>query len=133
MHFFAAKPLRGAIRPYVPGGVAMESPVGTIAFPRAGTITSSQLHKSNPAASGDPLYGSIAFSESRFTLSGGSSQDFNAIVNSEELEKEEVPKIDRIENILCRLNVCDTSERHSGEGLRKPTINKVLETLNIRG
>ena len=61
--FLAAKPLRGAIRPYVPGGVAMEIWVSMVTFPWAGTMVSSALYRSYPAASEDPRVGIRALSE----------------------------------------------------------------------
>jgi hypothetical protein len=53
MKFFHASPERGAIRAYVPGGIAMEMSVGTSAFPWAGTMRSSAL---NPQETGSGAY-----------------------------------------------------------------------------
>jgi len=43
MEFFQARPERGAMRAYVPSGMAMERSVLTSALPRAGTTLSCAL------------------------------------------------------------------------------------------
>ena len=43
MQFLAARPERGAMRPYVPGGTAMDIPVETMALPRLGILVFSAL------------------------------------------------------------------------------------------
>jgi hypothetical protein len=64
--FFHAKPDRGATRPYVPAGNAIDISVGTIALPRAGTITSFDDDKSYPAAPADARLGATAVGDNLY-------------------------------------------------------------------
>jgi hypothetical protein len=50
----------------------MDILVFTIALPRAGTVVSSELYRSYPAANALPRVGALALSESNWTWRGGS-------------------------------------------------------------
>jgi len=75
------------MRPYVPGGVAIDRSVGTMPRPLAGITISAELHKSNPAASEDPFLGRVAFSERRLTRRDGSVLEFDIIVRDDAVER----------------------------------------------
>lgn len=53
----------------------MEILVDTIAFPRPGTVVSSALYKSYPAAKALPLVGARPFGERSWTWRGGGVSD----------------------------------------------------------
>lgn len=56
---------------HVPAGTAMDILVDTIAFPLAGTVVSSELYRSYPAAKAEPRVGAFAFGESSWICSDG--------------------------------------------------------------
>ena len=71
MNFFTARPLRGAMRPYVPSGHAIERSVLTIPFPPALITVFSALDRSCPAEKGDPREGTMASALSFLTSNIG--------------------------------------------------------------
>lgn len=56
---------------HVPAGTAMDILVETIAFPLAGTVVSSELYRSYPAAKAEPRVGAFAFGERSWIWRGG--------------------------------------------------------------
>ena len=65
MCFFQERPDRGAMRPYVPSGTAIFSPVLTMPLPPAGIVVATAAERSNPALCTLPRTGSTAFGSTR--------------------------------------------------------------------